>query len=93
VTVDGRRDGGDVLLEVSDDGPGIPAEHRERVFQRFERGPSGSAAPDGGTGLGLAIAHWAVTLHGGRIAVAPTEPGCTIQVRLPAVPPEAPQAP
>jgi signal transduction histidine kinase len=69
-------------LSVSDDGPGIPRDERERVFARFERG--GTSAPhDGGTGLGLAIARWAVDLHGGRIAVADTASGCRIDVELP----------
>jgi signal transduction histidine kinase len=83
VTVSAGHDGHEVLLEVSDDGPGIPPEQRERVFERFERGAADGRAVDGGTGLGLAIARWAVTLHGGRIAVAPTTTGCTIAVRLP----------
>ena len=52
-------------LEVCDEGPGIPAAERERVFQRFTRG----ATSAGGTGLGLAIARWAVELHGGAIEV------------------------
>lgn len=61
-----------VVIEVLDEGPGIPAEDRVRVFERFTRGerPSG-----GGTGLGLAIAHWVVELHGGTIAVVDPDPG------------------
>jgi signal transduction histidine kinase len=83
VRVTGRRDADGVLLEVHDDGPGIAPEHRDRVFERFERGAAEGRTPDGGTGLGLAIARWAVTLHGGRIAVVPTGSGCTMRVRLP----------
>jgi len=70
---------GGLLLEVADEGPGIPAEERTRVFERFTRGGS----RDGGTGLGLAIARWAVDLHGGAIAVVGTGPGCRIRVTLP----------
>jgi signal transduction histidine kinase len=70
---------GGLLLEVSDQGPGIPADERTRVFERFTRGGS----RDGGTGLGLAIARWAVDLHGGSIAVVGNGPGCRIQVTLP----------
>lgn len=69
-----------LLLEVADSGPGIPADERGRVFERFHRG----GADDGGTGLGLAIAQWAVELHGGGIAVVGEPPGCCIRVTLPA---------
>lgn len=70
---------GGLLIEVTDQGPGIPAPDRSRVFERFTRGGS----DDGGTGLGLAIARWAVELHGGSIAVVGEPPGCRIQVALP----------
>jgi len=65
-----------VVLEVSDDGPGIAPQDRERVFQRFVRGERAG----GGTGLGLAIARWVVDLHGGDIRVI--EPAA-IRVTLP----------
>jgi signal transduction histidine kinase len=65
-----------VVLEVSDEGPGIAPQDRERVFQRFVRGERAG----GGTGLGLAIARWVVDLHGGDIRVV--EPA-TIRVTLP----------
>lgn len=67
-------------LEVGDEGPGIPADERERVFQRFTRG----ATSAGGTGLGLAIARWAVELHGGSISVLDADTGCRIGVVIPA---------
>lgn len=70
---------GGVVIEVCDNGPGIPADERSNVFERFTRGGS----RDGGTGLGLAIARWAVDLHGGSIAVVGDEPGCRIRVTLP----------
>ena len=85
VTVRASAGDGGARLSVADQGPGIPPAERERVFERFTRG--GTSAPhDGGTGLGLAIARWAVDLHGGRIAVADTDPatgGCRIDVELP----------
>lgn len=69
------------VLEVTDDGPGIPAAERESVFERFQRG---EGAGRRGTGLGLAIARWVVTLHGGRIAVVPAPGhGCRVRVELP----------
>ena len=56
--------GDQAVIEVADDGPGIPAAERERVFDRFYRGTD---ADGGGSGLGLAIARQVAALHGGRI--------------------------
>ncbi|MGW5451479.1 HAMP domain-containing sensor histidine kinase [Nocardia sp. NPDC003979] len=67
-----------VVLEIQDDGPGIPEADRATVFDRFTRG---GRTDGGGTGLGLAIARWVVDLHGGTIAVA--DPGSRIRVVLP----------
>ncbi len=75
-------DAGGLVVDVSDDGPGIPVPERRVVFERFRRGSRGHPA-DGGTGLGLAIARWAVELHGGRIGVVPAERGCLVRVELP----------
>lgn len=81
VHVIARHDEEDLVIEVSDEGPGIAMADRDRVFHRFTRG---DRAAGGGTGLGLAIARWVVDLHGGRIAVAePESAGCTIRVTLP----------
>jgi signal transduction histidine kinase len=80
----GVAGGAELVVEVTDEGPGIPKAERHRVFERFTRGgrPSG-----GGTGLGLAIAHWVVELHGGSIAVVERAGvGCQIRVALPAGP-------
>ncbi|MCF6524657.1 HAMP domain-containing sensor histidine kinase [Streptomyces sp. JJ36] len=78
---------GSLEVEVLDEGPGIPEEERDRVFERFNRakaaGPRPSGGSDGGTGLGLAIARWAVDLHGGVIRVAESPRGCRIRVTLP----------
>ncbi|MEV6609620.1 HAMP domain-containing sensor histidine kinase [Kutzneria sp. NPDC051319] len=71
------------VIEVLDEGPGIAAADRDRVFERFTRG---ERSGDGGTGLGLAIARWVVDLHGGTIAVVdPDRGGCRIKVTLPAL--------
>lgn len=76
-------------IEVVDDGPGIPAADRERVFDRFYRGTGEQAAGIGGTGIGLSIVQRIVQLHGGVIALGdgvkagPTRPGLRVRVELP----------
>jgi two-component system sensor histidine kinase TctE len=67
VTASCRRDGDNVVFEVIDDGPGIPAESRERVFERFYRGRTDVQ----GSGLGLSIVRHIATMHGGSVALAP----------------------
>ena len=67
VRVDG--DTSQATLTVTDQGPGIPPEHRARVFDRFYRVDEGRSREMGGTGLGLAIAKWAVEANGGTIGV------------------------
>jgi signal transduction histidine kinase len=81
VTARSLTPAGGLLLEVSDQGPGIPRHHRPHAFERFSRGST--AHPDGGTGLGLAIARWAVELHGGDISIADSSQGCCIRVAIP----------
>jgi len=73
---------GDAVIEIGDQGPGIPADELESVFEPFHRG-RGNGNPDG-FGLGLAIARGAVELHGGSIA-ARNQPagGLTVKIRLP----------
>jgi signal transduction histidine kinase len=71
-------------LTVSDDGPGIPEDQRERVFERFARLDPARRRGEGGTGLGLAITREIVTRHGGSIHVDPAhEPGCRFVLRIP----------
>ncbi|GGL32308.1 DUF4173 domain-containing protein [Phycicoccus endophyticus] len=86
VGVQARREDEDHwVLEVRDEGPGIPAQDAERVFERFGTGADAA----GGTGLGLAIVRWVSDLHGGSVEVVPTPPGGTgahLRVRLPTAP-------
>jgi len=73
--------GSTVLLHVDDEGPGIPPDHRDRVFDRFWRGTSRSGS---GSGLGLAIAAWIVDRHDGSIRVTDAKSGgARFEVRLP----------
>jgi signal transduction histidine kinase len=78
-----ERDG-IVLLEVEDDGPGIPAADRERVFERFVRLDDARARDDGGSGLGLAIVAEVVAAHGGTVAIDVSSlGGARVEVTLP----------
>jgi signal transduction histidine kinase len=84
VVLTARANNGRPLVEVVDDGPGIPTDELERVFERFYRSDRARSADEGGAGLGLAIARWIVELHGGSIAAAEANPhGCRIVVELP----------
>lgn len=73
-----------VTIEVADEGPGIPEEESQRVFERFYRADSARSSLHGGAGLGLAIARWIVDLHGGMIRPEQRQPrGCRMVVVLP----------
>ncbi|GAA0944432.1 sensor histidine kinase [Nonomuraea longicatena] len=72
----------DGVLTVTDDGPGIPAEDRERVFDRFTRLDSGRSRDEGGAGLGLAIVRETVKAHGGRVHLEDARPGLRVVVEL-----------
>jgi heavy metal sensor kinase len=87
-------DANDAIVEVSDDGPGIPPEHHARIFERFYRVDADRSRATGGAGLGLAIARWAVELNGGRIELqsAPGQ-GSTFRVRIPRALPAATTSP
>ena len=80
-----ERRGGEYLLSVSDTGPGIPAEARAHIFERFYRvDRSRTRAQDGGAGLGLPIARWIARAHGGDLQLADSDgAGATFTVRLP----------
>ena len=69
VALSARADGAGLVVSVDDDGPGIPPEQRERVFDRFHRSEPSRDRASGGSGLGLGIARSIVELHGGRIWV------------------------
>ncbi|HEY5920953.1 MAG TPA: sensor histidine kinase KdpD [Kofleriaceae bacterium] len=84
-TIRARRDGGDVVIEVADRGPGLPQGESARLFEKFVRA---SAAP--GAGLGLAVVRAIVHAHGGTV-IAANRPdgGAVFRVVLPTPPPPA----
>jgi two-component system, OmpR family, sensor kinase len=75
--------GGEVLVEVADNGPGIPPDLLPHIFERFARGDASRSRAAGSTGLGLAIVQAVASAHGGRITIE-SLPGNTIfRVHLP----------
>lgn len=78
LTLESHMAGDDLLIAVSDNGPGVPAEVKGRLFQSFV-----TAQKQGGTGLGLAIVKKIVEEHGGSVELMPTETGTRFEIRLP----------
>ncbi len=74
------------VVSVVDDGRGIPAADRERVFDRFTRLDDARARDEGGSGLGLPIVRELVRRHGGTVRLSDASPGLRVDVRLPAAP-------
>ncbi|HET6504875.1 MAG TPA: HAMP domain-containing sensor histidine kinase [Amycolatopsis sp.] len=84
IAVSARRNGSDVVIDVSDTGPGIPAADLPHVFDRFWRADKSRNRRTGGSGLGLAIVRQLVEAHGGVVRVTSTPgAGSTFTVRLP----------
>jgi two-component system, OmpR family, sensor kinase len=78
-----RAEGGWAVLEVADDGPGIPGDLLADVFERFARGDSSRSRTNGSTGLGLAIVQAVVSGHGGTVTVTSVPGRTAFTVRLP----------
>ncbi|MEV4812224.1 HAMP domain-containing sensor histidine kinase [Micromonospora avicenniae] len=79
-------DGAYHLVTVTDDGPGIPAPDRDRVFDRFTRLDDARARDAGGAGLGLSIVRELVRRAGGTISLTDAEPGLRVLLRVPPLP-------
>ncbi|WP_018653976.1 sensor histidine kinase [Actinomadura flavalba] len=86
VDVTVRRDGPDAVLEVRDDGSGIPEKYRERVFERFARLPESQQRDPAGTGLGLPIAREIAETYGGGLRLMDAPRGARFVMRLPLAP-------
>lgn len=82
VTIDGQTRNGRVVITVSDNGPGIPREARDKVFDPFYT----TKDPGKGTGLGLAVSLGILEGFGGTIRLAPSEHGACFEVELPGAP-------
>jgi heavy metal sensor kinase len=86
VSVELKASAGQAVIEIRDTGPGIPAAHRDRIFDRFYRVDASRSREEGGVGLGLAIARWAIEANGGRIELASDEGrGSLFRILLPVV--------
>jgi signal transduction histidine kinase len=74
-----------IKFAVIDDGPGIPPEERERIFERFHRADRSRSPNSGGAGLGLAIVRAIAEAHGGRVYADGTHngAGATVELLLP----------
>lgn len=81
ITLTARREGSQIIAELCDDGPGIPADQRDRVMAR------GISADARGHGLGLAIADEIITEAGGSLALADASPGLRVTLHLPGAAP------
>jgi signal transduction histidine kinase len=83
VLIEARRDGDQVLLSVTDHGPGIPPADRKHAVERFVRLEASRTQP--GSGLGLSLASAVATLHGGELQLGDAHPGLTATLAIPAL--------
>ena len=81
ILIEAHREGDNVLLSVTDHGPGIPEADRERAVERFVRLEASRTQP--GSGLGLSLASAVATLHGGDLRLADSQPGLRVTLVIP----------
>ncbi len=81
IVIEARRDGDQVLLSVTDHGPGIPESDRRHVVERFVRLEASRTQP--GSGLGLSLASAVATLHGGELRLGDAHPGLSATLAIP----------
>ena len=75
--------GGVAWVRVANDGPAVPAEHRDRIFEPFARIDGARSARSGGAGLGLAIARRIARAHNGDLTLDPATEGASFRLTLP----------
>ena len=85
IKIELRSDGRHNIIEVSDNGPGIPREYLGRIFDKFFRVPADNIHNVKGYGLGLSFVSLVITLHKGSVEVRNLNPGCSFIIRLPSV--------
>ena len=85
ITITTHRDGPDVTLVFSDNGDGVPADHRQRIFDPYHRGPGAQTKPES-IGLGLAVSRQLARLMGGDLTLRSDLSLATFQLSLPAAP-------
>jgi signal transduction histidine kinase len=90
ISLSSRAVGGTVVIEVADEGNGIPKEALDRIFDRFGRADSARSRAHGGAGLGLAIVDAIMKAHGGRCSAMSTGGGAVFMLELPAFTAQAP---
>jgi signal transduction histidine kinase len=83
ILIEARRAGGQVLLSVTDRGPGIPEADRKHAVERFVRLETSRTQP--GSGLGLSLASAVATLHGGELRLGDAHPGLSATLAIPAL--------
>jgi len=83
ITLSAAAEPGGATITVADNGPGIPAEQRERVTERFYRVETARSTP--GSGLGLALVQAVAALHGRGLALEDNGPGLRVVLHLPGV--------
>jgi two-component system, sensor histidine kinase and response regulator len=77
------NEAGDTTIRISDEGPGIPMNLREKVFERFFQGSQGDARDHEGLGVGLTIAKAVLEKMGGSIKILDTAKGCSVEIYFP----------
>jgi two-component system sensor histidine kinase GlrK len=84
IKVSAGMQGSDLVIDVSDTGPGVHPEDSQRIFEAFFQGRRPQGGPVGGTGIGLSVVAECVQAHGGVVQLLwDGEPGAHFQVRLP----------
>jgi signal transduction histidine kinase len=83
VHVSVAREDGECVVDVEDEGPGVPADERERIFERFVRLDASRSRHAFGSGLGLSIARGLAEAHGGELVCVPGEKGARFRLTLP----------